>query len=54
MRPIGVYSAGSAMFHLSLLPVAIGVAIALGLAVNDLPRLTRRAIGKETSYEVGR
>ncbi len=49
-------ASGAAAWSLGLgaQPVAIGVAMALGLAVNDLPRLTRRAIGKETSYEVGR
>lgn len=49
-------ASGAAAWSLGLgaQPVAIGVAVALGLGVNDLPRLTRRVTGKEKTYEVGR
>jgi inner membrane transporter RhtA len=54
--PIGVYSAGSAMFHLSLLPVAIGVAILstalpYSLEMFALTRLPARTFSTLMSME---
>ncbi|GLK90608.1 threonine/homoserine exporter RhtA [Pseudomonas turukhanskensis] len=54
--PIGVYSAGSAMFHFSLLPVAVGVAILstalpYSLEMFALTRLPARTFSTLMSME---